>query len=179
MVGLLGVLIRATRAGRVLEIGTGTGASGLEIAAALPPDGRLITLERDAAAAMEARAAFAAAGCERRVTVMIGDAARYLHKIAGPFDLTLQDGDPSQYDTLHERLVSLVAPGGLLVTRNLTAAGDYNKLLAGDARLMTAFLDSAEGLALSVKRLDLVKVPASTESGEAPRRQGATTENIE
>ena len=155
MAGLLDVLIRATRARRVLEIGTGTGTSGLEIAAALPPDGRLITLEREAAAAITARSAFAAAGYDQRVTVMIGDAARYLHKIAGPFDLILQDGDAAQYDTLHERLVSLVAPGGLLVTRNLTASGDYNKLLDGDARLITAFLDKADGLALSVKRLDL------------------------
>jgi caffeoyl-CoA O-methyltransferase len=171
MAGLLDVLIRAIRARRVLEIGTGTGASGLEIAAALPPDGRLITIERDAAAAMEARAAFADAGCEHRVSVMIGDAARYLHKIAGPFELILQDGDPSQYDTLHERLVTLVAPGGLLVTRNLTASGDYNKLLAGDARLITAFLESAKGLALSVKRLDLAARGESP--GEHRERRGA------
>lgn len=155
MASLLDVLIRATRAGRVLEIGTGSGASGLEIVAALPPDGWLITVERDAAAAMQARAAFAAAGFDGRVTVMIGDVARYLNKIAGPFDLILQDSEASQYGTLHEKLVALLGPGGLLVTRGIAAAGDYNKLLGADARLTTAFLDIDEGLALSVKRLDL------------------------
>ena len=154
MAGLWEVLIRATRAVMVLEIGAGNGATGLEIAAALPPDGRLITIERDAAAGVQARAAFAAAGLDRRVTVMIGDAVRYLHKIAGPFDLILQDSEPSQYGTLHDKLVLLLGHGGLLVTRRVGAAGDYNRLLAADARLTTAFLTIDEGLALSVKRLD-------------------------
>ena len=154
MAGLLDVLIRATRAGRVLEIGTGSGASGLEIAAALPPTGWLITLERDAATGTQARAAFAAAGFDRRVTVMIGDAVRYLHKIAGPFDLILQDGEPSQNSALHDKLVPLLGPGGLLVTRGLERAGDYNECLAADTRLTTTLLSIDEGVALSVKRLD-------------------------
>jgi caffeoyl-CoA O-methyltransferase len=154
MAGLLDVLVRATRAKSVLEIGTGSGISGLEIAAALPPDGRLITLERNAMAGAAARSAFAAAGYDRRVTVMVGDAVRYLHKIAGPFDLILQDGEPSQYRVLHDKLVPLLGPGGLLVTRGLLAAGDYNECLAADTRLTTTLLTDA-GLALSVKRLDL------------------------
>ena len=155
MTGLLDILIRATQASRVLEIGTGRGASALEIAAALPPGGTLITLERDTAAAMDARAACAAAGVDRIVLVMIGDAARYLHKIAGPFDLILQDSDPAQYSSLHEKLVPLLGPAGTLLTRNLAAAGGYNELLAADARLTTAFLHLDDGLALSVKRLEL------------------------
>lgn len=155
MAGLLSVLTRATRPHTVLEIGTGAGASGLEIAAALPQDGRLITLERDEAAAIKARVAFADAGFDRLVTVMIGDAGRYLHKIAGPFDLILQDSEPSQYVWHHDKLVSLLAPGGLLVTRGLAAAGDYNRWLAGEGRMITAFLETPNGLALSVKRLDL------------------------
>ncbi len=149
------MLIRATGAERVLEIGAGTGASGLEIAGALPPRGRLLTLEQDPAAGLQARAAFTAAGLDQRVTVLIGDAVRYLHKIAGPFDFILQDSEPSQYSGLHEKLVLLLGAGGLLVTRGLAAAGDYNKLLAADARLTTAFLNLEEELALSVKRLDL------------------------
>ena len=84
---LLHALTRASRAARVLEIGTAIGYSGLWIATALPADGMLITLERDRARAEIARAHFDAAGVSSRVTVMIGDATQYLHKIAGPFDL--------------------------------------------------------------------------------------------
>ncbi|HUE85270.1 MAG TPA: class I SAM-dependent methyltransferase [Vicinamibacterales bacterium] len=155
MAGLLDILIRATRAVRVLEIGTGAGASGLEIAAALPPDGRLITVERDIDAAMQARTAFASAGLDRCVTVMIGNADRYLHKMAGPFDLILQDSDATMYASMHDRLVPLLRPAGTLVTRHIDAAGDYNEVLAADARLTTAILHLDEDLAISVKRLDL------------------------
>ena len=56
---LLHTIIRAARARRVLEIGTAIGYSGLWIATALPPDGQLITLERDASRAAIAREHFA------------------------------------------------------------------------------------------------------------------------
>lgn len=86
---------------------------------------------------------------------MIGDAARYLHKIAGPFDLILQDSDATGYAAMHDKLVPLLRPTGMLVTRHIASAGDYNELLAADFRLTTAFLNVDEGLAISVKRLDL------------------------
>jgi predicted O-methyltransferase YrrM len=94
---LLHALVRTKPAARVLEIGTAIGYSGLWMASALPPDGMLITLERDAARAETARRHFALAGVSRQVTVMIGDATRYLHKLSGPFDLVFQDGDKAFY----------------------------------------------------------------------------------
>lgn len=154
MASLVGVLIRATGTRRVLEIGTGTGESGLEMAAALPPDGSIITLERDAATARAARTALASVGFADRVTVIIGDAARLLHKVAGPFDLILQDADPGPCELLHGKLVPLLRPAGILLTRHLAAGGSYNELLGADARLSTAFLPIDGGLALSVKRMD-------------------------
>lgn len=154
MAGLLGVLVRATRAMRILELGTGAGTSTLDMAQALPTDGAIITLEKNAQLGSTVREAIASAGYARVVTVMIGDAGRYLHKLAGPFDLVVQDSDPVRYAAWHEQLMMLVRPGGTLVTRNLAAAPDYNELLAADSRLTTAFLDFADGVALSVKRKD-------------------------
>jgi caffeoyl-CoA O-methyltransferase len=151
---LLGMFVRAVDATRVLEIGTGAGASGLAIAEALPSDGMLITLERDAAHAAAARQAFATAGYAHKVSVMIGDASRYLHKIAGPFDLVFQDGDVAQYAALHERIVGLLAPGGTLITHNISEAASYNEMLAADQRLNTATLNIGNGVAVSVRRKD-------------------------
>src|SRR5688500_4225251 len=88
---MLHTMVRAAGARRVLEIGTAIGYSALWIATALPADGQLITLERDAARAAAAREHFARAGVAERVAVMVGDAARSLHKIAGPFDVIFQD----------------------------------------------------------------------------------------
>ena len=56
---------------------------------------------------------------------MIGDATRYLHKLAGPFDLVIfQDGDKALYAPLLDRLIALLAPGGMLVTDNVLWSGE-------------------------------------------------------
>ena len=169
---LLHALTRAAQATRVLEIGTAIGYSGLWIATALPADGRLMTLERDAARAARAREHFAAAGVAEKVAVMVGDASRYLHKVAGPFDLIFQDGDKAQYTPMLDRLVELLRPGGMLVTDNVLWRGEvvpgyiddpkhnvddtaaiaaYNQRLAAEPRLYTTFLPVGDGAAISIK----------------------------
>ena len=169
---LLHALTRVTGAKRVLEIGTAIGYSGLWIATALASDAVLITLERDATRAARAREHFQAAGVAEKVSVMIGDASRYLHKIAGPFDLIFQDGDKAQYDPMLDRLIELLRPGGVLVTDNVLWSGEvvpgyvdppthnvqdtaaiaaYNQRLAGEQRLYTTFVPIGDGAAVSVK----------------------------
>ncbi|MGD9905573.1 MAG: O-methyltransferase [Vicinamibacterales bacterium] len=170
---LLHGLVAATAATRVLEIGTAIGYSTLWMAAALPPTGLLVTLERDAARAATARAHMAEAGVDDRVTVMIGDAERVLHKLAGPFDLVFQDGDKAAYGPMLDRLVALLRPGGVLVTDNVLWDGEvvpgyvdaprrpaadtaaiaaYNERLGRDPRLSVSWLPVGDGVAVAVKR---------------------------
>ena len=169
---LLHALVRAARARRVLEIGTAVGYSGLWMATALPPDGMLITLERDRARAEIARGHFTAAGVANRVTVMVGDASQYLHKVAGPFDVIFQDGDKASYTPLLDRLVTLLRPGGVLVTDNVLWSGrvapgfaqagsaddntpaivEYNQRVASHPDLLTAVVPLRDGVSISVKR---------------------------
>lgn len=155
---LLQTLALAGGARRILEIGTGTGRLTLALAAALPPDGMMIAMEADAARAGDARRQLGAAGYADRVSVMIGDATRFLHKLAGPFDLIVQASEPARYEAMHERLVALLGPNGVLVTDNIVGdsegdrAAPFNQRLAADARLQTAFLPIGGGLAISVKR---------------------------
>lgn len=172
---LLHALVHATGARRVLEIGTAIGYSGLWIATALGDEGLLISLERHEHRARRAREHFAAAGVDRRATVMIGDAARYLHKVAGPFDLIFQDGDKAQYAPMLDRLIDLLRPGGVLITDNVLWSGDvvpgfvappihdahsiaeiaaYNQRLAADPRIYTTFLPIGDGVAMSCKLED-------------------------
>jgi predicted O-methyltransferase YrrM len=99
---------------RILEIGTGDGERTLALAATLPPDGLLITMEPDAACAAAARQRFGDAGVADRVSVIVGEPARFLHKVRGPFDLIAQN-DAGDADGLHERLMALLAPGGVLI----------------------------------------------------------------
>jgi predicted O-methyltransferase YrrM len=169
---LLHALTRVAGVTRALEIGTAIGYSGLWIATALGTDGMLITIDRDTERATKAREHFARAGVAERVSVMIGDASRYLHKISGPFDLIFQDGDKRQYEPMLDRLVDLLRPGGVLVTDNVLWSGEvvpgyvvpptrnvedtaaiaaYNQRLLSDTRLYTTFLPIGDGAAVSVK----------------------------
>jgi predicted O-methyltransferase YrrM len=170
---LLGVLARAVGARRILEIGTAIGYSGIWLARALEPGGVLLTIEFDAGRAETARRNFERAGVADRANVMVGDAARVVHKVAGPFDLIFNDGDKAQYEPLLDRLVALLRPGGLLVTDNVlwsgrvvpgfetdapqrdtdtTAIARYNERLARDERLITSVVPLRDGVAISVKR---------------------------
>lgn len=153
---LLQTLARDCGARRILEIGAREFT--LSLAATLPPDGMMISMEADAALAGGTRSRLAAAGYADRVSVMVGEAARFLHKIAGPFDLIVQAGTPAVSESRHERLVALLRPNGVLVTDNIVANGDHDPVaavshrLAADHRLHTSFLPVGGGVAISVKR---------------------------
>jgi predicted O-methyltransferase YrrM len=99
---------------RILEIGTGDGDGTLALAATLPPDGLLITMEADPTRATTARQRLSDGGVSDRVSVIVGEPGRFLHKIRGPFDLIVQN-DPDDRDGLHRRLIALLAPGGVLI----------------------------------------------------------------
>jgi predicted O-methyltransferase YrrM len=170
---LLHTLALGCGARRILEIGTCIGYSTLWLATALPPDGTLITMEYDQARAARARDHFAAAGLADRVSVIVGDATRFLHKVAGPFDLIFQDSDKKLYEPMLDRLVELLRPGGLLAADNVLWNGEvvpgyvtekkysdedtaaivrFSQRVAADARLYTSFLQVGDGVSVSVKR---------------------------
>ena len=170
---LLHVLAVSAAPRRILEIGTGYGCSGILLARALAPDGMLFTIERDPVRAAAARQHVERAGLGSRVSVMVGEASRLVHKVAGPFDLILQDGSKDHYKPVLDRLVALLRPRGVLVSDNILWQGDvvpgfrpqpahstestaiivrYSQRLAADARLATLFLPVGDGVAISVKR---------------------------
>jgi predicted O-methyltransferase YrrM len=115
----LHILVQATGARRVLEIGTSNGYSALWLATALEATGgRLVTVERDSGKAKMARKNLRAAGLADRVEVKIGEAGKVLRRLHGPFDLVFFDA--SKEDQLdHLKLVwDRVQPGGLVVSDN-------------------------------------------------------------
>ena len=169
---LLHSLARACGARRILEIGTAIGYSTLWLATALPADGALITMEYDPARAARAREHFSLAGYAGQVNVIVGDATRFLHKVAGPFDLIFQDSDKKLYEPMLERLVALLRPGGLLVADNILWNGEvvpgyvankkysdeetaaivaFSRRLAADPRLYTSFLQVGDGVSVSIR----------------------------
>lgn len=134
---LLQVLARSIGAKRMLEIGTLGGYSTIFLARALPPGGRLITLEYDPKHADVARANIGRAGLSHLVDIRLGKAIDSLPKIAAeggaPFDFVFIDADKPGNADYFAWALKLARVGTMIVVDNvvrkgtvLDAAGDAN-----------------------------------------------------
>ena len=136
---LLFVLARLQGARRVLEVGTLGGYSAIWLARALPPDGRLVTLELDPRHAEVARTNVERAGLLDRVEIRTGPALRTLARLAaepgGPFDLVFIDADKESYPEYLEWAVRLARPGALLVADNVVRGGAITDPASADPRV--------------------------------------------
>jgi caffeoyl-CoA O-methyltransferase len=120
---LLQALIVAAGARRVLEIGTFTGLGTLAMAAAVPPDGRVITLEVDEEHAAVARRHFERSPHRRRIELIVGDALRTLERLEGPFDVVYIDAWKADYPAYYEAVMPRLADRGVIVADNLFRGG--------------------------------------------------------
>ncbi|MGY4721393.1 O-methyltransferase [Naumannella cuiyingiana] len=117
---LLTVLARAIGARAVVEIGSGTGVSGLALFAGMAPDGILTSVDIEGEHQARAREAFGSVGVpDRRFRLIQGEALTVLPKLSdGAYDLVLVDADKLEYAEYVAQAVRLLRPGGLLVIDN-------------------------------------------------------------
>ncbi|HEY6305790.1 MAG TPA: O-methyltransferase [Candidatus Angelobacter sp.] len=124
---LLQLLARLQDARAILEIGTLGGYSTIWLARALPPGGRLITLEADPRHAEVARANIARAGLAGVVELRLGRALDTLPALLserrGPFDLVFIDADKTGYADYFAWALKLSRPGSLIVADNVVRKG--------------------------------------------------------
>ncbi len=128
---LLNLLARLANARRILEIGTLGGYSTIWLARALPPGGRLITLEYQPKHAEVARVNIARAGLADLVDVRVGAALDTLPGLsadlddehADPFDLVFIDADKQYLPEYFTWSVRLTRPGGVIIVDNVVREG--------------------------------------------------------
>jgi predicted O-methyltransferase YrrM len=140
---LLNLLARLANARRILEFGTLGGYSTIWLARALPPDGRLITLEYQQKHAEVARANIARAGLAGLVDVRVGKALDTLPQLAEelnnehaePFDLVFIDADKSHNADYFAWSVRLTRPGGVIIVDNVVHGGDVLNAHSEDANV--------------------------------------------
>jgi len=165
---LLQILLYALGARKVVELGTLAGYSGVWIARALPPGGKLYTLEKSSKHAEVARATFERAGVTDRVELLEGAAQDWLPKLAakGPFDFVFIDADKGGYKSYLAWAVENLRPGGMVAAHNafrgggvLTPENDddrmiqsFNAALAADSRLESTILAIGDGMAVGIKK---------------------------
>ena len=125
---MLEVMVRSIGARTVLEIGTLAGYSSIWMARALPPDGRIVTLEADSKHAQVARANFTRAGVADKVDVIEGRGLDTLPRLAaegrGPFDFVFIDADKPSYTDYLEWSLKLTRPGSMIVADNVVRDGE-------------------------------------------------------
>ena len=123
---LLYLLARACAAKRILEIGTLGAYSTIWLARALPPGGRVITLEIDPHHADVARRNLERAKLGDRVEVRIGRAAELLDAMQGavePFDFVFVDADKASSDVYFKAVLPLSHPGTVIIVDNVVRSG--------------------------------------------------------
>ena len=148
---LLNLLARVQGARNILEIGTLGGYSTLWLAKALPPGGRLFTLESDPKHAEVARANLARAGYANQVQVRLGAALDTLPELeterVGPFDLTFIDADKRSNTEYFDWALRLSRRGSLIIVDNVVREGKVLDAASEDA--------SVQGVRRLVTRMSL------------------------
>jgi predicted O-methyltransferase YrrM len=142
------LLARIHGARNILEVGTLGGYSTIWLGRALPPGGRLITLESDPKHAAIARANLDRAGLTGVVEIRLGPALDTLPKLAaegrGPFDLVFIDADKPSTADYFAWALKLSRPGSVIVVDNVTRKGGVIDPDSTDANVlgMRRFLEA-------------------------------------
>ena len=115
----------AVGARAVVEIGTGTGVSGLWLLRGMRPDGVLTTVDVEAEHQRLARQSFTEAGiAASRVRTIAGSALDVLPRLTdGHYDLVLCDADPREHAAYLDEALRLLRPGGVVALSDALAQG--------------------------------------------------------
>jgi predicted O-methyltransferase YrrM len=154
---LLAVLVRATKARAILEIGTSNGYSTVWLADAAQATGaRLTSVEIEASRTALARENLAAAGLAGAADLRIEDAGAALRAAPdGAFDLVFLDAERDAYTGYWPDLVRVLAPGGLLAVDNVVSHAEqvagFRALVEADERVAQALVPIGAGVLLVVR----------------------------
>lgn len=164
---LLRVLVLAIAPKRVLEIGTAIGFSTLWMAAALPADGRIDTIDPDRSRTDRARRYWIKAGMSDRIRVTNEPALRVIPRLAPGIEFAFIDALKTEYTAYLDALLPKMAPGGVITVDNVLwsgriAAGEhdedtdalraFNERFLRDEQLEATIVPVGDGLGIGVVR---------------------------
>jgi predicted O-methyltransferase YrrM len=165
---LLHLLALTCSAKRVLELGSGFGYSAYWFARAVGRDGLVILTDRSPERAREAADFLERGGFADRIRIQVGDAFEIADRLEGPFDVVFNDADKERYPEVLDVALSLLRPGGLLISDNMlwygtvlddlpgeaTARGvkDLTRRLIESPAFATAVLPLRDGVSVSVRK---------------------------
>jgi caffeoyl-CoA O-methyltransferase len=162
---LLEMLVYATGAKRVLELGTYSGHSALAMASAMGPEGRVITCEFEDAHADFAQRHIDASPYADRIEIRRGPGLDTMATLDGTFELVFIDADKPNYPRYFEAALPLLSEGGLIVIDNTLWSGrvlpdnddgeentrvlrELNAKLVTDERVIAVMLPVRDGVTI-------------------------------
>jgi len=154
----------------VVEVGTGTGVSGVWLLRGMRPDGVLTSVDLEAEHQRLAKETFAEAGFpSQRVRLITGAALDVLPRLTdGHYDIVFCDAAKAEYGDYLEAGLRLLRPGGVIAFDNAlwhdkvadpaqrdsetVAIRELGKRIAEDESLLPVMLPVGDGLLLAQKR---------------------------
>lgn len=166
----IALLLKMTRAKKILEIGTFTGYTTLWMAMSIPSDGKIITCDISDRFAGIGERYWKEAGVLEKIDLKIGPALSTIdelleHGQEGTFDFIFIDADKENYINYYEKALQLVRTGGIIGIDNVLRTGDItvidpeyqeiirqlNEFVHKDERVSISMLPIGDGLTLAVR----------------------------
>lgn len=170
---LLSMLVKISKAKKVLEVGVFTGYSSICMARALPDRGKLTACDTSEEWTSIARRYWEKAGVHKKINLILSPASMSLVQLLekgeeGKYDLIFLDADKENYDFYYEHCLQLCKSGGMIIIDNMFWDGKVadpcvedqivralrslaNKLKA-DMRISFTMLPLGDGMALIQKK---------------------------
>lgn len=164
------ILLRATKATTVLEIGTSAGYSTIWFADALrdiSPQSKIVTIEADQNKILRARKNFEDSGVSNLIEIRHGDAMEILQMIyqeinSKPiFDFIFIDADKERYSEYFDLSFKLVKTGGIIAADNILKPERFGSMmqmylqhLRKNTKILTVTVPIDNGEEISIKLCD-------------------------
>ena len=160
-------LVYISRAERIVEVGTFTGYSALQMAELLPEHGEIHTCELMKKHAKTARSYFDLAKYGNKITIHIGPAIESLEQLkSDSFDMAFIDADKANYLEYYKRCFTLIKKRGIIILDNMLWSGNVidpqdddsialrktGDFIQEDNRVFNILLPIRDGLMLCIKK---------------------------
>ncbi len=160
--------VKMSNAKRIVEVGTFTGYSALQMAEALPEGGEIHTCELMEKHANTAQSFFDQSEHGSKITIHKGPALLSLEQMkSGSFEMAFIDADKANYLEYYKRCLILIRNGGAIVLDNMLWGGDVldpqdddakalrktGEFIQNDDRVFNTLLPIRDGLMLCIKNI--------------------------
>ena len=123
----LQLIIRVSNSKKILEVGTFTGLSALSMSLALPNDGSVVALDKNAETNKIATDFFKKAKQEKKIKTIIKPAVESIEELKKEndyFDIVFIDADKDNYKKYYDSTLELTKKNGLIIIDNVLWHGE-------------------------------------------------------